>query len=407
MLRAPKKLCLLGSTGSVGESSLRVLRQRPTDFDLVGLACGRRVDLLVKQIKEFGVRRVSVADEEAFKSLQALLKKESIQLDFVGFGSAGHAELVEATRPDVLMAAMSGTSGLPAVLRAIEIEVPVLGVANKEILVMAGSFIRAALESSKTQLVPVDSEHSAIFQALRGNELSSIRRIILTASGGPFRSSTLAELKRVRVEQALKHPNWSMGAKISIDSATMMNKGLEYIEALQLFPISREQLEVVVHPQSIVHSIVEYWDHSMMAQMGISDMQIPVAYAMGYPHRLPLKFSEALDLVSLGRLDFEAVDLNKFPCLALAMEAERTGAAACVALNAANEIVVECFLRSQIEFLAIPQWVEAALAEFSGAALSSLESAIELDQEVKAWTRRQLGSELDLQIERGQNRNSL
>jgi 1-deoxy-D-xylulose-5-phosphate reductoisomerase len=282
------------------------------------------------------------------------------------------------------MASMLGTFGLRATLKAIEMDCPVVGIANKEVLVMAGPFIRKALEGKKTQLVPVDSEHSAVFQALMGNSIGRVRRIILTASGGPFRKLPVEQFVHVRKEQALKHPNWVMGAKITIDSATMMNKGLEFIEAIRLFDVRPEQVEIVVHPQSIIHSMVEYTDRSFMAQLGVSDMKIPIALALAYPDRLSLDLPKELDLVALKSLDFEAPDEQKFPCLRLAREALQMGDEGPVILNAANEVAVQAFLEDQIGFLEIPDLIGAALERFRGSLFGSLEDLIALDLEVKA-----------------------
>lgn len=398
-----KRLCLLGSTGSVGQNTLDVVREHKEKFEVTALACGGQVQRLVEQMEQFQVRMVSVADLQRAEDLEQLAQAKSLPLDFVGIGPEGHAELVRRSQADVVMAAMSGTFGLQASLEAIRQKVSVLAIANKEILVMAGPFIKEALESSSTKLLPVDSEHSAIFQALQGSMEKSIRRIILTASGGPFRKTPLEDFPKIGVKQALRHPNWRMGDKITIDSATMMNKGLEYIEALQLFPIQREQLEIVIHPQSCIHSMVEYQDHSVLAQMGHSDMRIPISYALAYPERLALNQLEPLDFSKLSSLEFEAVDYQRFPCLSLAIEAEKSGLSACVILNAANEVAVAQFLERQISFLEIPQRIEAALEAFSGAPAHHLDEVVALDQEVKAWVNSGASAKLDDRAQSGQN----
>ncbi len=285
------------------------------------------------------------------------------------------------------MASMLGTFGLRATLKAIEQNVSVLGIANKEVLVMAGGFIHEALQNSKTVIVPVDSEHSAIFQALMGNSLKELKRIILTASGGPFRKTARSEFSKIRKEQALKHPNWVMGAKITIDSATMMNKGLEFIEAIRLFRVRPDQVKILVHPQSIVHSMVEYIDHSFMAQLGVSDMKVPISLALTYPRRFPLELQKPLDLVAIRTLEFEEPDEERFPCLRLARESYLLGDEGPVILNAANEIAVQLFLEDQIGFLEIPALIEKALSSFGGSKFNSLEDLIALDQRVKAYTR--------------------
>jgi 1-deoxy-D-xylulose-5-phosphate reductoisomerase len=401
-MKAPRPLCLLGSTGSVGLNTIDIVRHRASTLKVVGLSCGRQVAELARQIVEFDVRMVSVADQDAANELLKNLGSER-SLDFLGIGPEGHAELVKRTAPEVLVAAMSGTHGLRASLQAIAQGVPIVAVANKEILVMAGPFIREALENSPSQLIPVDSEHSAIFQALQGNDSRAIRRIFLTASGGPFRLRKAEDFSRIGVKEALKHPNWKMGNKITIDSATMMNKGLEYIEALQLFPVSREQIEILVHPQSVIHSMVEFSDHSVMAQMGLSDMRIPISYALSFPQRETLSQLEAIDFAALGRLDFEPVDLLKFPCLKLAMEAEKAGLAACVGLNAANEVAVAAFLEERIQFIDIPFWIESALTEFGSRSLETLSQTMDLDLEVKTWIQSKISSDMDDRLKSGQN----
>jgi len=263
--------------------------------------------------------------------------------------------------------------------------VKILGIANKEILVMAGTFILAALEESQTTLIPVDSEHSAIFQALMGNKVSQVKTLLLTGSGGPFRTRESSTFGAITKEEALKHPNWIMGSKITVDSATMMNKGLEYIEALRLFRIHRSQLKIVIHPESIVHSAVEYVDGSVMAQLGNSDMRIPISLALNYPDRLPLNFDRPFDLVKIGKLTFEEPDLEKFRCLKLAMNFDRYGPHGAVTLNAANESAVDLFLKDKIRFIEISQMVEGALEEFENRSIFSLNDVIEFDAEVKEW----------------------
>lgn len=386
MSEKPRKVLILGSTGSVGSNTIRVIQEAPEQFNVVGLACGRSVEKLCDQIDALGVRQVSVGSEEARDKLIECLNDRGLELDEVFVGEDGHQALVRSTRPDVVVASMASTAGLKATLQSINQNVQVLGIANKEVLVMAGSFICSAMESSSTALVPVDSEHSAIFQCLMAGSRSELSRIILTASGGPFRTLKKSELDSVTVAQALQHPNWSMGDKITIDSATLMNKGLEYIEAIQLFDVSREELEVLVHPQSIIHSMVEYIDGSVIAQLGLSDMRIPISLALTYPRRMKISLGGKLDFGKLKSLDFEAPDFEKFPCLKMAVDAAFGPPSGPIVLNAANEVAVQAFLKEEIGFTQIPQLIARAMDHFSGQAVDSLESVVELDQSVKAWS---------------------
>ncbi len=386
VLSESRRVSLLGSTGSVGTNALNVIRQHPESFKVVSLSCGSSLDLFLKQIFEFSPDCVSVGSSELADALRLRLPDHKKLKIFSG--PKGHAQCIEETKPDVLMSAMAGSHGLYATLMAAKMGVGVLGIANKEILVMAGPFILSALDETKTRLVPVDSEHSAIFQALMGNDLQAVHSIILTGSGGPFRNRDASEFSKITKAEALKHPNWNMGAKITVDSATMMNKGLEYIEAIRLFGFEPEQVRIVVHPESIVHSLVEYRDGSLMAQLGISDMRIPIALALSYPHRIPLDLGQRLDLVRLGSLHFEAPDFNKFPCLKLAIESERMGAYGPLILNAANEVAVELFLSDQMRFIEIPELVSQSLEYFRKSSVSNLDDAIELDKDVKSWVLR-------------------
>ena len=384
MMTLKRKVSILGSTGSVGSNTLNVIRDHKEQFEVVSLSCGSSIPLLIEQISEFCPRFVSVATEALATELKKQLPAGS-KIE-VFSGNEGHCELVRAAAPDVLMSSMNGTHGLLATLEAINQSAAVVGIANKEILVMAGPFILEALGKSKTKLVPVDSEHSAIFQALMGNSISAVDSLILTASGGPFRERAIETFENITRAEALKHPNWVMGSKITIDSATMMNKGLEFIEAIRLFNIPAEKVRIIVHPESTVHSLVEYCDGSLMAQLGISDMRIPISLALSYPNRIPLDLGKKLDLVEQGKLHFEAPDYQKFPCLKLAIESEAMGSAGPVILNAANEVAVERFLTDKIGFMDIPRIIEKALCQFSYAKLTSLDEAIALDKQVKLWS---------------------
>ncbi|PIR23020.1 MAG: 1-deoxy-D-xylulose-5-phosphate reductoisomerase [Deltaproteobacteria bacterium CG11_big_fil_rev_8_21_14_0_20_45_16] len=389
--RIKRKVCILGSTGSVGKNALEIVRQQPDRFEIVGLACGSSVDHLLAQIEEFQPSFVSLGSEKLAGEIREKLPR-GVE---IFYGSMGHRDLVEQCRADVVMASMSGTHGLLATLQAIRQNVSVLGIANKEILVMAGAYINEALEESQTKLVPVDSEHSAIFQALMGNSRAEVSRIILTASGGPFRSLDKSAFSKITKAQALQHPNWVMGSKITIDSATMMNKGLEYIEAIRLFQLRPEQIEIVVHPQSIIHSMVEYQDHSVMAQLGISDMRIPISLALAYPHRLSIDLGQKINFASIAQLNFEKPDYERFPCLSLAIEAQKLGDQGPVILNASNEIAVEAFLNDQISFVEIPQLIENALQYFADRKADSLDSVLVLDEEVRSWSIQMVDNSLN------------
>lgn len=387
-----RRVSILGSTGSIGTNTLNVIRQHPDLFDVVSLSAGSSLDVLVKQIMEFKPRFVSVGNDEKAEALKLQLP-EDIQTVVLA-GREGHRFCVENSRPDVLISAMSGSHGLEASLQAIIQGVSILGIANKEILVMAGDFIWDALNESKTTLVPVDSEHSAIFQALMGNKISQVKCLILTGSGGPFRKRDRATFDSITKEEALRHPNWVMGQKITVDSATMMNKGLEFIEALRLFRVHRDQVKVVIHPESIVHSLVEFWDGSVISQMGLSDMKIPISLALLYPDRLPLQFDRPFDLTKIGALHFEEPDLEKFRCLKLAMNIDFYGRSGPIVLNAANEAAVDGFLKDQIRFVQIPEIVEASLEEFRSRHPMNLSEVIDLDEEVKNWVYSQFSASI-------------
>jgi 1-deoxy-D-xylulose-5-phosphate reductoisomerase len=378
-----RRVSILGSTGSVGSSTLEVIRHNRDLFDVVSLSAGSSLDSLASQILDFNPRFASVADESMAEALRLKLPEDAQTAVFSG--REGHRFCVENSRPDVLISAMVGSFGLEASLQAIIQGVPILGIANKEILVMAGDFIWDALNDSKTTLVPVDSEHSAIFQSLMGNKISQVKSLILTGSGGPFRSRDLSTFSSITKEEALRHPNWVMGPKITVDSATMMNKGLEFIEALRLFRVHRDQVKVVIHPESVVHSMVEFCDGSVISQMGHSDMKIPISLALSYPDRLPLEFDRPFDLTKIGRLHFEEPDLEKFRCLKLAMNVDFYGRSGPIVLNSANEAAVGLFLKEKLRFVEIAERVEAALETFRSRYPLTLSEVVSLDEEVKNW----------------------
>jgi len=356
-----KRLAILGSTGSIGQSALDVVRAHPDKLSVVGLAAGSNADRLREQAAAFGVAITALGSETGTEGLVAV-----------------------ATHPDVdiVICASSGTAALEAVLAAIDAG-KTLALANKEVLVMAGALVTAAARARGVAILPVDSEHNAIHQCLHGRRSDEIRRIILTASGGPFRQMPASALADVKLEDALRHPTWRMGRKITIDSATLMNKGLEVIEAHWLFDLPASQIDVVIHPQSIVHSMVELRDGSVMAQLGGPDMKLPIQYACSYPDRWEAPVAR-LDLTAIGRLDFHEPDLNRFPCLRLAYRALEAGPSHAVVLNAANEVAVASYLEEKISFLSIPRVIEETLDAFAPVPVTNLEAVREVDR----WTRR-------------------
>jgi 1-deoxy-D-xylulose-5-phosphate reductoisomerase len=378
-----KRLAILGSTGSIGTSTLAVVAEHPGEFRVVGLAAGQNVRLLAEQVRQFQPALVSVRDEDGARQLRDLLPPAGAPE--ILSGPAGVLQVATASGADMVVSAMVGAVGLSPTLAAIEAGIPV-ALANKETLVAAGPLVMAAARQHGTPLIPVDSEHSAIFQALQGQRLEDLRRLWLTASGGPFRSWETPRLQEVTAAQALKHPNWSMGPKITIDSATMMNKALEVIEASVLFNLPVDQIGVYIHPQSIVHSLVEFVDGSVIAQLGVPDMRLPIAYALAYPRRLPLN-GPPLDLCQIARLTFEPPDMDRFPALALGYAAGRAGGTMPAVLNAANEMAVAAFLQGRITFLDIPRVVEAAMNAHPCQPLTSLEQVLDVNRWARDFAR--------------------
>lgn len=393
MTISKKTLSILGSTGSIGVSTLAVVRQFPERFEVCALAAGRNIELLLKQIKVFRPSLVAVLNERLAVRLQQGLKLENHQPE-VCFGSEGYARVATHPHSHMLVSAMVGAAGLLPTLAAIH-EGKDLALANKETLVIAGEIVMRVAEQKGIRILPVDSEHSAIFQALQGNHRNALKRILLTASGGPFFNKTLEELGKVTPEAALRHPNWNMGRKITIDSATLMNKGLEVIEARWLFGVPVERIAIHIHPESIVHSMVEYIDGSVIAQMGIPDMRIPIAYALAYPERLPVE-SPPLDLFRLRHLNFFPPDDEKFPCLRLAFDACRRGSTMPAVLNAANEVAVEAFLNGGISFPEIPRVIETVMNSHHAAAALSLEAVLKADLWARQETELLLKQETEL-----------
>ncbi len=374
-----KHLAILGSTGSIGCSTLAVVAEHPQEFAVVGLAAGKNVDLLAEQIRQFRPVLVSVQDEAAASRLRELVSPGPAPQILAGRPGA----LAVATAPGVelVVSAMVGAVGLEPTLAAIRANLPV-ALANKETLVAAGPLVMSLAKERGVPLIPVDSEHSAIFQALQGQRRTDIRRLWLTASGGPFRSWELERLRQATPAQALKHPNWSMGAKITIDSATMMNKALEVIEASVLFGLPVEKIGVYIHPQSIIHSLVEFVDGSVLAQLGWPDMRLPIAYALTYPRRLPLN-QEPLDLGKVAQLTFERPDFTRFPSLRLGYEAATIGGTMPAVLNAANEVAVAAFLAGRLSFPGIPRVVEETMAAHTSEPLKDLAQVLGVNK----WAR--------------------
>ncbi len=378
-----KKISIIGSTGSIGCSTLDVVRQFPERFEVVALGAGFNVELLSEQIAEFCPRMVCVIDSGKAEELEKLLSGRATRLPQILYGQEGYCRVAACAEARMLVSAMVGAAGLLPTLAAIEAGKDI-ALANKETLVAAGEIVTEAVRAANVKLLPVDSEHSAIFQALQGNHRAALGRILLTASGGPFINASREELQTVTPDAALRHPNWSMGAKITIDSATLMNKGLEVIEAHWLFATPVDQICVHVHPESIVHSMVEYVDGSIIAQLGIPDMKIPIAYALSYPERLVTTYPR-LDLFQVGRLNFYPPDMEKFPCLGLAFEACKRGATMPAVLNAANETAVHAFLKRAIGFYDIPGVIREVMDCHSACAKPDLQAILKAD----AWAREQ------------------
>lgn len=380
-----RSVTILGATGSVGRSTLDLIARAPDRFEMVALTARRDVEGLIELARQFRPRLAVIAEEGLRSRLDEALAGSGTR---VGAGAAAIEEAA-ASGAEWTMAAIVGTAGLKPVMRALE-GGGTVAFANKEALVTAGDLMMRAAAASGATLLPVDSEHNAIFQCFDRARPESVRRIILTASGGPFRGRSLEEMRRVTPEEAVAHPNWSMGAKISVDCATLMNKGLEAIEAYHLFPVAVDAIDVVVHPQSVIHSLVEYVDGSVLAQLGAPDMRIPIAYTLAWPERMATP-CERLDLVRIGTLGFEPPDLERFPALALAREALRAGGAKPAILNAANEIGVASFLERRIGFLDIAALVGEVLAGYEPGAPSSIDEVLEIDREARRVARATAG----------------
>jgi 1-deoxy-D-xylulose-5-phosphate reductoisomerase len=392
-----KQMTILGSTGSVGTSTLSVVRSNPDDFTVKALVAGRNVDVMAQQCLEFQPAYASMADEASARALRAILAEQGCRTEVL-FGQDAAIELAALDDVDQVMSAIVGAAGLLPTLAAVRAGKQVL-LANKESLVTCGRIFMDAVRQSQSQLLPIDSEHNAIFQSLpeavqkqlgfASLKEHGISRIILTGSGGPFRELPLNQFSDVTPDQACAHPNWSMGRKISVDSATMMNKGLEYIEARWLFNASAAEMEVIIHPQSVIHSMVRYCDGSVLAQLGSPDMRTPIAHAMAYPQRVKTEV-EALDFCKMGAMTFGAPDYARYPCLQLAIEASNTGQAATTALNAANEISVAAFLNGELRFTDIASLNREVMEQLVSAEPDSVEEVLHIDALARARAKDKL-----------------
>lgn len=379
-----KSLCILGATGSIGQSTLDLVRRQPEAFSVEVLTAQQNVDALAQAARDVRAKHAVIGDEAHYAALKEALSGTGIAV------SAGRQAVIDAAAcgADWTMAAIVGTAGLEPVMAAIATGTT-LALANKEALVSAGALMTAAVTTYGATLLPVDSEHNAIFQCFETQNARHVRRVILTASGGPFRQLGANELAMVTPEQAVKHPNWSMGAKISVDSASLMNKGLELIEAYHLFPVDVDQLDVIVHPQSVIHSMVEYQDGSVLAQLGSPDMRTPIAYCLAWPDRMAAPVAR-LDFAQIAQLNFEAPDMERFPCLRLAKAALAAGGGAPAILNAANEIAVGAFLDKRIGFNQIPLIVESILSGYDAPVPANIADILALDETARRRARQQV-----------------
>ncbi|HEV2419312.1 MAG TPA: 1-deoxy-D-xylulose-5-phosphate reductoisomerase [Terriglobia bacterium] len=381
-----KALCILGSTGSIGRSCLRVVRDMPGQFRVISLSAGRNMALLAEQIAEFSPSHVAVGTSDEIDLLRGELRKKAYH-EPLTIAAGREGRIVVATLPEVgiVVSASHGVTGLMATYEAVKAGKRV-GLANKESLVVAGELITREARKSGTEVLPIDSEHCAIHQCLRAGETREVERLILTGSGGPFLNTPIEQFASITPEQALNHPVWKMGGRITVDSATLMNKGLEIIEAHWLFGLPPERIEVLIHPESIIHSMVEFNDRCVLAQLAVADMRIPIQYALTYPERAATNGdSLKLDLLTAGSLHFRAPDTSRFPCLTLGWEAIRQGGCVPCSLNAADETAVTAFLNRRLPFASIPRVIERVMLRTPRASLGSMEDVLACDQEARAW----------------------
>jgi 1-deoxy-D-xylulose-5-phosphate reductoisomerase len=379
-----KHISILGSTGSIGRSTLSVAESYPERFQIVGLAAGRNLEEAFEQARRWRPRIVSMAEESDADALRSRLQQEGQSEIEVVYGAAGTVRVATYAEADFVVSAIVGVAGLEATYEAVRAGKTV-GVANKECLVAAGELIIAEARKQGKSLLPIDSEHNAVHQCLRGGRMEEVERIWLTASGGPFLNTPRSEFDSITVEQALSHPTWKMGKRITIDSATLMNKGFEVIEACRLFHMPPSKVEVIVHPQSTIHSLVEFIDGSILAQLSVTDMRLPILYALTYPERI--QSDMRLPVRNLRHLDFSPPDMSKFPCLRLAYEAAESGGTKTVALNAADEVAVAAFLDGKISFLEIPRIIEQAVAASNSGTLGSIAKVLEADAEARRYAQ--------------------
>ncbi len=379
-----KRLAILGSTGSIGQSALSIVEQFPERYAVAALAAGRNVDQAFAQVQRWHPQMVSLATEELAGQLAARLREAGVSGIEIVYGTAGTVACSTLAEADFVVSAIVGVAGLEATHAAILAGKPV-GLANKECMVAAGEILTRSARERSVPILPIDSEHNAVHQCLRVGSHDEVKTIWLTASGGPFRQTPLKEFAGITPEQALKHPTWVMGRRITIDSATMLNKGLEIIEACRLFDVVPGQVRVTVHPQSTVHSLVEYVDGSIVAQISVTDMRLPILYALAYPERP--KSNLTFDLAVLRHLEFEEPDFERFPCLRLAFDAAKKGGAHCIALNAADEVAVEAFLERRIPFLGIPRTIEEVLARTPEAHPETIAEVLAADRDARETAR--------------------
>ena len=375
-----KKIAILGSTGSIGQSTLSICESYPDRFQPIAFAAGSKLDAAFEQCRRWRPQVISISTPALADELRARLKSAGLPTEVV-HGTAGTVRVATLAEAEFVVSAIVGVAGLEATYAAV-LAGKTVGLANKECLVAAGDLILAAARERGVNLLPIDSEHNAIHQCLRGGEPNEVKQIWLTASGGPFRNIPLAEFEHITPTQALKHPTWVMGQRITIDSATMLNKGLEIIEACRLFNLPPSQVKVTVHPQSTIHSLVEYVDGSILAQISVTDMRLPILYALSWPERIASDLT--FDMTALKQLDFQMPDLERFPCLRLAYEAASASQAHCIALNAADEIAVAAFLEGRLSFLGIPRTIESVLSLTRAASPASIREVLELDQSARA-----------------------
>jgi 1-deoxy-D-xylulose-5-phosphate reductoisomerase len=379
-----KQICILGSTGSIGTSTLSIIERYPERFAVASLAAGSNIDLAFAQCRKWHPRLISMSTEQLASALTLRLKVAGLTGIEVVYGTAGTVRAATLPEVDFVVSAIVGLAGLEATHAAVAAGKPI-GLANKEAMVAAGEILTRLARRGNVPLLPIDSEHNAIHQCMRGGASLEVRRIWLTASGGPFRQLPADQFQYITVEQALRHPTWIMGKRVTIDSATLLNKGLEIIEACRLFDLSPSAVRVTVHPQSAVHSLVEFVDGSILAQISVTDMRLPILYAMSYPERVSSDLT--FDLAALGQLNFEQPDLVRFPCLRLAYEAAEAGGSACIALNAADEIAVGAFLEGSIAFTSIPRTIEAVLDVTPPSHPETIQEVLELDEEARRVAR--------------------